>query len=83
MYAHEYLRKINVVCIQGARVNLMSTAIKKTGPVLYCRSENYSKRGESKRYVRTDMLVKVIYHRTMILGNKDCVSMYMYVRQVN
>ena len=75
-------------CVQGIRVILMSNAIKRTGPVLYNQQVTADqritqKRGESKRYVKADMLVKVIYHCTLILSNKDCVSMYMYVRQVN
>ena len=50
-------------CVQGARVNLMSTTIKRTWPMLYNQQLTADqritqKRGERKRYIRADMLYK-------------------------
>ena len=75
-------------CVHCARDTPLSPTMKWIGLMIYNQQLTADqritqKRGERKRYVRADMLVKVIYHSTLIFGNEDCVSMYMYVRQVN
>ena len=69
--------RMNIVemwCIHAARDNLLYPTTKRTGPMLYkqqltTRQRISQKSGESKRYVRADILVMDIYHRRLMFVN--------------
>ena len=76
--------------VHGARDNLLhvSNIMKWTWPTLYKQlltadQRILQRRSESKGYVRTDRLVEYIYHRTLIFGNNDCISLYCTFIEVN
>ena len=71
-----------MACEHGARDNLLTPTMEWSKSMLHVYKQQLTadqmipqKRVESKRSVRADILVKGIYHRRLIYGIEDCISM--------